>query len=145
MAVKPSNVKVGDLMAFVYWGEVTSATKGGEKLKIKSVDTNNEFFVDGRDLIETAFSADRYNNTQSVTKTEAAEILVSSYNRPFTVAFTKADGSTRTLRGRLIKPEPLLGRSMVQDLDISDGESLRQVDHRTISSIVVDNVKYEVK
>ena len=58
----------------------------------------------------------------------------------------KQDGTERTLRGKLVKPEPLLGRSMVEDLDSDDKKNrLRQVDHRTINWLVVDGVKYTVK
>jgi len=76
---------------------------------------------------------------------KAAEILVNAYHRPLTVCFVKNDGTERTLRGRLVKPEPLLGRSTVEDLDVTNGNRLRLVDHRTIKWIVVDGTKYTVK
>jgi hypothetical protein len=38
----------------------------------------------------------------------------------------------------------LLGRSHVEDLDITEGHRLRLVDHRTIRWIIVNCVKYTV-
>lgn len=140
--VQASKVKKGHLMAFVYYGKVETATPG--RLSIRNVDDNMSFRVEGNDLIERSFSADQYEEEIKVSKTRAAEILVSSYNRPFTVSFEKQDGDERVLRGRLVTPEPLLGRSMVEDLDIKSGHRLRQVDHRTIKYLIVDGVKYVV-
>lgn len=60
-------------------------------------------------------------------------------------------GEERTMRARLVSVEPKLGRSQVIDLDIDkqikgDWDSRqRQVDHRTIKSLIVNNVKYTVK
>lgn len=138
-----SAIKPGDLMAFVYYCKVKKAE--GERLEVRNLDAEMDFEVKGAELIEKGSSADQFSETVQVTKTKAAELLVSSHNRPLTVCFEKTDGSKRTLRGRLITPEPLLGRSMVEDLDISDGHRLRLVDHRTIKWLVVDGVKYVVK
>lgn len=103
------------------------------------------FSVNGQELIDRAFSADQYVTEERVTMTQAAEILISSYNRPLTVCFTKQGGEQRVLRGRLIKPEPLLGRSSVEDLDVKDGHRIRLVDHRTIQYLIVNGKKYVVK
>jgi hypothetical protein len=100
--------------------------------------------VHGKELIESAFSADQYSAEEKVTKTRAAEILSTAYNRPFTVCFEKQDGKERVLRGRLVEPEPLLGRSHVEDLDVVEGHKLRLVDHRTIRYIIVNGTKYTV-
>lgn len=146
MSVDASKVKNGDLMAFVYWGTVEDVTRLGNRVQVEDVDRGEGFSVNGRPLVEASFSADRYDDVEKVTKTKAAELLVSSYNRPFTVVFEKKEGELRTLRGRLVQPEPLLGRSMVEDLDIDKSKHrLRQVDHRTIKSLIVDNVMYVVK
>lgn len=145
MATKPDSVSAGDLMAFVYWGKVKNVRRQGNELTVDDVDTKQEFNVLGSTLVEKAFSADRFSTTKNVSKTEAAEVLVNSFNVPFTVTFEKSDGTNRVLRGRLLKTEPLLGRSMVEDLDVKKGSPLRQIDHRTISSLVVNGVKYVVR
>jgi len=145
VATKPDRkvVKRGDLMAFIYYAKVDEVN--GDELKVTDVDHNKVFEVHGDSLIQSALSADQFSSTKRITKTKAAEILISSPNRPLSVCFEKADGTERILRGRLVKPEPLLGRSMVEDLDISSSHRLRQVDHRTIRWLIVDGTKYTVR
>jgi len=144
--VKPEDVKVQDLMAFTYWVKVIGTTQNGEALKVANLDDDDStIHITGRELVENALSANQYQAEQKVSKTKAAELLVNSVHRPFTVAFLKNDGEERVLRGRLVKPEPLLGRSMVEDLELKGVNRLRQVDHRTIQCLIVDGVKYVVK
>ena len=130
-------------MAFVYYAKVKRASS--DVLDVESIDKKGmDFKVEGKELIENGFSADQYDEEEKVSMTRAAEILVSSYNRPLTVCFDKNDGTERVLRGRLVHPEPLLGRSMVEDLDLPS-DRFRLVDHRTLKFLVVDGVKYSVK
>lgn len=144
--VEPEKVKKGDLMAFTYYVKIKEATQKGETLLVEDVDNGmNEIRVQGKELIVGSYSADQFTEEEKVTKTRAAEILIHSVNRPFTVSFLKADETERVLRGRLVAPEPLLGRSMVEDLDTTDKHRLRQVDHRTIQWIIVEGCKYTVK
>jgi hypothetical protein len=143
-------VKSGHIMAIVHYvkvNDIWNAPSDNAGMSVTSLDEGNtgSFRVEGRVLIENALSADQYQEEVTVTKTKAAEILVSSANRPLTVTFEKQDGEMRMLRGRLVKPEPLLGRSMCEDLDIGSGYRLRLVDHRTIHSLIVDGVRYVVK
>jgi hypothetical protein len=78
---------------------------------------------------------------------------MSSWNRPFTVTFRKQDkegsvgkGEVRKLRGRLIEPDPIFGRSKVEDLDIEDPKKrFRLVTHLAIDELVVDGVRYIAK
>ena len=150
--VVAKDVNKGDMMAFIYYGIVKDhvTSSNGHSLSVSDVDNNREMGVNGTDLIESSFSADQFHEEVKVSKTKAAELLVSSPNRPLKVSFNKLDGTERVLRGRLIQPEPLLGRSMVEDLDIATLKDatksrLRQVDHRTINWLIVDGVKYVVK
>lgn len=115
-------------------------------LQVDCLDKDSDFWIKGAELVRECLSADQHVAEETVTMTRAAEILVSSYNTPFTVCFTKAEGEERVLRGRLVQPEPLLGRSQVEDLDIDRSKHrIRQVDHRTIKWLIVGNVKYTVK
>jgi len=144
--VDPPKVKAGDLMAFVYYGKVEKAGEGGLSVRIKSLDeAEGEFSIAGKALIASSFSADQFLEEEKVSKTRAAESLVTSFNRPLTVCFVRQAGGTRVLRGRLLQPEPLLGRSYVEDLDVSGKERIRLVDHRTIRYLIVEGVKYVVK
>jgi hypothetical protein len=147
---KPNSTKVkqGDIMALVTYVKVDATLNNGTFLKVSNVDQEasaKTFEIHGKDIIEGSFSADQFEEEVKVTKTKLAEILVSSHNRPFTVDYDKDDGTPRTLRGRLIHPEPLLGRSKVEDFDIKDSNRVRLVDHRTIRSLIVNGVKYTVK
>jgi len=146
---EPSKVKKGDLLAITYYTNVENVMMNGERLSVRDVvgDTGG-IDVNGKSLIINALSADQYQETVKVTKTQAAQLLIESTNRPFTVVFEKQDGTERTLRGRLISHEALLGRSMVEDLDLpvdQKGGRTRLVDHRTLKSLTVDGAKYEVK
>jgi hypothetical protein len=144
-----SKVSTNDLMAFVNYVKVKSVMAGGEELIVTDLDHNKrDIKIAGKDLIENSLSADQFTTTEKVTKTEAAEILISLFNRPFTVSFLKADKSERVLRGRFVRHEALLGRSMVEDLDEpadSPKGRIRQVDHREINFIICEGVKYVVK
>jgi len=142
--VEASKIKSGDLMAFVYYGKIKDAKPN--TLQVQSLGSSDmDFQVQGKELIESGFSADQFEEEVKVTKTKAAETLIASHNRPLTVCFDKTDGSERVMRGRLVTPEPLLGRSMVEDLDIVNGHRLRLVDHRTIKFLIVEGTKYVVK
>jgi len=143
--VDPGKVTKGHLMAFLYYAMVDNVAPGGVSVQVTGLDNNQgKFGVHGVELIRNAFSADQFAEEEKITKTKAAELLISSYNRPFTVCFEKQDKTERVLRGRLIAAEPLLGRSHVEDLDETDGKRLRLVDHRTIKYLIVDGVKYTV-
>ena len=142
--VNASKIKVDDIMSFVYYTKVKSVN--GDTVVVCDLDDENkEISISGKELLEKSFSADQFENEENCSKTRAAEILIHSATRPLTVCFLKTDGEERTLRGRLVKPEPLLGRSMVEDLDLKSDHRLRQVDHRTIKYLIVDGVKHTVK
>lgn len=147
--VNPDKVQKNDLMALTYWVKIKDIISVGTTLQVDGVDEGiGNFKVDGKALIANSVSADQYSEEVKLSKTKICEILVSSYNRPFTVCFTKQDGSERVLRGRLIAPEPIFGRSRVEDLDLekTDKEDrMRLVTHLTVRWLVVDGVKYTVK
>lgn len=147
--VDPTKIKVGDLMAFINYVKVVTVSSDGLDLETEDLTKDNKKIrIRGKDLVENSFSADLYSREEKVTKTEAAEILINSPNRPLTVCFKKQDKSERLLRGRFVKHEALLGRSMVEDLDLPADDSsdrLRQVDHRSILYLIVNQTKFVVK
>lgn len=112
--VKFDGVKENDLMAVVMYAKVIGKQLFAGKhlfgdVQFNNVDTNEDFSVQGVELVEKMFSADWFGEVKKVTKTEIAEILSNSFNVPFTVVFEKLSGETRILRGRLVKPEHLMG------------------------------------
>jgi len=116
-----------------------------DQIDCTDLDTGLKFTVSGLRLIDQFIAADLFTKIVKVTRTQLAQHLVSAGVKPFTVGFIKADGSERTLRGKLVDHEDLLGRSMVRDFDITEGDALRQVDHRTIQWLIVGDVRYELK
>jgi hypothetical protein len=155
--VRPEKVKAGDLMALVHFVRVREVASEGTSMRVHDLNfgaARGDINVNGRSLIENAFSADQYEEERRVSMTRAAEVLVASHNRPLTVCFIKQGskktgegaGEERVLRGRLVEANGLLGRSLCEDLDLPEGQSrLREVDHRTIKYLIVDGVRYVVK
>ena len=140
----PKKIKTGDILAVIHYVKVESVN--GDNVQALDLDGNvGSFGIHGAPLLKRALSADQYSSEEKVSKTDAAEKLIHAINRPFTVAFEKADGTPRVLRGKLIKHEALLGRSMVTDLDSTEKNPVRLVDHRTLLYLIVDDVKYTVK
>jgi hypothetical protein len=108
-------------------------------------DRSKHYNVRGSSLVEKFISADTFTQEKKVTRTELAEKLVSAGSLPFTVCFLKSRGEERTLRGRLLEHEDLLGRSMVHDFDVGSGAPMRMVDHRTLLWLILNGVKYTLK
>lgn len=146
----PLLVKAGDVLAITYYVKVVRASHGGGELVVNDLmGDGKEIRISGASLVADSLSADQAHETVTVPKTEAARLLIESPFCPLTVVFTKADGTERTLRGRLISHEALLGRSMVEDLDLpltpdKKDSRLRLVDRRTLISLTVDGVHYKV-
>jgi hypothetical protein len=140
----PSKIKEGDIMAFQFYGKVLEADSTHE-IAVHDLDNDRNVTITGSELIASAASADQVHETVEATKTEIAQKLVDSANRPFTVVFKKVDGSLRRLRGRLIGAEPLMGYSKVEDLDNDSKDRFRQVNHRDVKSLTVDGVCYTLK
>jgi hypothetical protein len=148
----PAKVKPGDLMAIIHYVKVNAINGARDQMDVAPLEKmGTNIKVTGRDLIANALSADYFAEEVTTTMTDVAEKLVTSHNRPLTVCFIKQakkgeeDGEERVLRGRLVKHESLLGRSYVEDLDKTENDRIRLVDHRTIRWLVVDGVKYTVK
>lgn len=139
-------MKKDDIIAVVKYAKITETRY--DSVGATDLSDGQKFYIHGKSLIDDLLSADDFSSEEKVTKTKMAEILSSTFNTPFTVEFEKADKSIRTLRGRLISAEPLMGRCQVIDLDIqkTNKESgLRLVDNRTLHSLTINGVKYTKK
>ncbi|CAN5907407.1 hypothetical protein BH23PLA1_BH23PLA1_37940 [soil metagenome] len=144
-ATQPADVRVGHILAFTSYVVVAAVHAEGRELVVRDLDgDHSEIRIKGASLIERAASADQHHKVERVSRTRAAEVLIGSAQRPLTVAFVKQDGQERILRGRLVRPEPLLGRSLVEALDEAESDRLRLVDHRTLAWLIVDGIKYQV-
>lgn len=149
-----SEVKKGDIVRLVYYAKVNEVSNSlnGTRINCNDLERGLAFSVVGDSLAKTLTSADQFQSTKKVTKTDLVEIFSNVRENVFTVEFDKQNGETRKLRGYLVKKETGLGRSVVIDLDLVDDQKypnhdsrLRQVDHRTIQSLIVDGVKYVLK
>lgn len=144
----PSDIQKDDVMAIIYYVKVTDTKKNGEELIVQDLlHGTGSLKVTGKELIEASLSADRFQEEVKVSMTKMADIFCESFNRPFSVCFTKKDGNDRVLKGRYIAEVPRMGYSWVEDLEKVGVEKnpVRQVNHHTIKWLVVDGVKYTVK
>lgn len=138
-----SKIKRGDAIQLVHNCEVITATP--QYLTVMDKERNFQFDIQGEKLISEISSGSYFGETKEVSKTEAAEILLRTHGRIFTVEFVKQDGKLRTLRGYLQGVEELLGRSYCVDIDVEGPHKTRLVDHRTILSIIFNGIKYVVR
>lgn len=138
-----SKIRNGERLSMTYYLEVLS--KSGDSIQVR--DQNKmEFTIKGKSLIEnTIKSASQFYETRKVSRTEMVDILLGSGDTVFTCVFTKQDGTERTLIGHLTNTEPHFGRSNVFDLEVTSGHPIRQVDHRTLSEIIINNIRYILK
>jgi len=136
-------IKDGEYLSMISYVKVQKVE--ADKIKVTNIKQKNEFYVQGRALVEEEFSSASQHDPaaeKKMTATELAERFIHCGDSVFTVVFTKADGTERTLIGHFLHSEPLLGRSYVLDLEVNER---RLVDHRTIRSLVTQNVRYVLK
>lgn len=146
LRTEPSVIGVGDIMSYTQFVSVVSYDAATETLRCRDVDSGRQFDIIGSQLVATGRSADQYDGCEVVSQTALIEKLVTLYNTPFTAEFVKQDGTQRVIRARLLSPDLLRGRSTVEDLDIADtNDRIRQIDHRTLASLIVNGVKYAQK
>lgn len=143
-----------------------------QKGQIKMRSEANDVVV-SRDIVETQMhNSEVFSSEEKLSMTKVAELLEQARTTCFTVTFTtKVDkdyvsdklaklkdselkapskaiasdlikGKQTTLVGRLSKADGKLGRSLVIDLPT---QGYRLVDHRTIESLIIRDVKYIVK
>lgn len=138
-----SKIQTGEVLSSTMY--LTVVSKDSDSIKVKD-SFGREFVVKGPKLIEeTMTSAIQFSKEEKVSNTKAAEALVAAGDTAFTVVFIKEDGKERTLTGRLVETENLMGRSNVIDLQIATGYAMRQVNLRELKSVVLKGTKYTVK
>lgn len=131
----------GEKLSFTTYVTVNEIDKKRNALTVTS-EKGVQMLIQGLDLIEGFNSNAQYFETKELGKNALAEKLQTAGDKIFTVEYIKADGSNRTLVGHLVSSESNLGRSMVRDLNITEGNNLRQVDHRTIQSLIIGGIQY---
>lgn len=168
MSCDAKQLKPGDRLSRVSYLEVLEV---GPKAIVVKNSNGLQWTINPSILEAEAVSANQYVETKKVTRTEMAELLENAKDSIFTVTFgkqlsvqkiindlTHSDEMSkqelaktilkeeeRILIGRLVSTEVKLGRSIVEDLENTTGSSLRLVDHRTISELILNNTKYVLK
>lgn len=175
-----SELKKGDKLSRISFMEVVG-NSGGQNVNVKNED-GFEWYISGGIISEECYSTQQ-EETKKVSRTELAEILMNARDAIVVVNFhkqasadtvhaklTDADGEKvtkkllgsllkgeeRTMTGYVIATEPVLGRTVMIDLEkkkvitpTKDGEGhdIRQrlVDHRSLNWLIYKNVKYTVK
>lgn len=153
-----SQINNNDVMAVVSFVKVSAARRNPSDtylyLDVKNLDTGEEFQVVGSELVERMYSADVFDSIEKVSRTEMVEILMESLNVPLTAVFKKLNGEERTVRCRILRTEPLFGRTIVEDFDKPYDPALKQsqamqrvcqIDHRTLKVLIVKGIKYQIK
>lgn len=139
-----SKIAVGEKISYTDYLTVSSKNDRDGSIVVSNAAGQN-FTVKGRNLIESMHSGSQFSKTEKISRTAMVEILETAGDKVFTVTFDKADGAERVLTGHLISLEPKMGRSQVRDLNILTGNPLRLVDHRTLKSLIINDIKYTAK
>jgi hypothetical protein len=144
-------MKKGNIVRMVQYLEVTETNGADTQIHVNDLNRGiDDITISGASLVRSLDSADEFSSTEKLTKTQLADKFGEVGDNVFTVEFEKQNGSLRKLRGYMITRETGMGRSQVVDLDIERGKGdydnrLRQVDHRTLKSLIFDGVKYVKK
>lgn len=168
-----SQLKVGDMFSGTsYYETVTDMGDSNQVFCYEKSFNDRGVMVDKRILNEEMTNGSLYQEEQKLSMTDLATKLTAANNMCFQVCFTKKPdarkvaeqlseikkapsaaaardlakkclvGDESTLICHLTKAEGKLGRSLVIDLPTG---GFRQVDHRTLKWIVIDNVKYVLR
>jgi hypothetical protein len=168
-------LKAGDYLSYTSYIQVKSIQgmnlevedQRGIAFSIKQGGTMQDSLVN-----QTMHSAHSYSHVEKKTRSELLEIFAQSGDVLYTVEYRKQvdplkafdqiktgnklksheeqkkdlkkalEGEPRTLIGHTISSETGMGRSLVYDLE---SKGFKQVDHRTIDSLILKGVKYIVK
>lgn len=138
-------VNKGEILSMTNYMVVTGVNVKANTISVKDMN-GMEFDIQGKSLIESGKikSAAQYTSSVRVSRTELIEKLRTSNGVVLTVNFDKADSTNRTMICYYLNAEPGLGRSQVKDLE-DPSKPFKQVDHRTLQWIIINNVKYQVK
>lgn len=133
-----------EIISFTVYATVEEKYDDG--IVCNDIYTGNKYTIFGPTHYNVS-SADTFSRIENSNKTELAKKILDAGNTVFTVEFVKQNGELRTMRGRLVSDDSLMGRALVEDLDIPNTSvsNIRQVDLRTLRSLIIHNVKYVVK
>ena len=141
-----SDLQVGEhLSTTVYY---TVVGKNAGKVQVRDSATGDTLTISDSIIERESYSASQFAKTLRVSRTDAVKVLQNAGDTIFTVVFTKKDGSERQLTGIRIPGVPgdtVFGRTECWEVVEGGGYQRRQVDHRTIKSIIWKGTLYSVK
>ena len=109
----------------------------------------NEEWSIGNDIVKNECFGTSYTEEREVSLTNMVDIMRNAGDKVFLVTFVKKDGTSREMTAVLKgSSDTNFGRSLVRELIVTNGnlkEQERQVDHRTLASLILENVKYVIK
>ena len=144
---------MSEYVSLPVYGKVlrTGNSFAGKCYVVKSPTYHNQEITISHEIVEDSASfSDKFASIEKVNKHQLAEKLIYSNGTVFKIEFEKVDKSIRTLIGFLNSTDVLLGYSKVIDLEewVNTGDldkSRRTVYHSKLLSMIINNVKYELK
>jgi hypothetical protein len=143
MSTDFKKLKKGERLSFTNYVIVDKVNKRDGSINV-TTSTGQRIQILGEEIIKKFQSNTQHTKTKKLGKNALAEVLQNAGVKIFTVEFVTSKGDDRTLTGYYLSSEANLGRSNVIDLEAT-GHNMRQVDHRTIKSIIIDGTKYVAK
>lgn len=170
--LKIQELKVGDRLSRLSYLTVVDTGYGAVQVKNEE---GAEWSIGNPIVENECYAANQFLSEKYVTRSELIDIFNGTGDAIYTVNFNKQpkladafdtvcnkgklkanavlkkelskamDGEERTLIGYTISREIPWGRSMVIDLETTEQNRIRQVDHRTLNWLICKNVKYSVK
>ena len=135
-------LKVGDKLSTTVYYSVVEKQPG----KVVVIDEMGEKVTISNAVLERESYSTQYDEEVKVSRTAAAKILQDSGDTIFEAEFTKKDGSKRKMIGyRVGSRDTVFGRTECWECLSGKKPQKRQIDHRTLSSVVHKNKKYKVK
>ena len=167
-----SRIQVGQWLSATSYYKVREITDK-ESVKVAETRDSQTDITMARDILETEMNSGlAFEKEEKVSRTDLVEKLIGAGESAFTIHFNKkvdaehiknvlssagaepdlAQISKDVITGQEVqmtchftKTENQLGRSLVMDLNAPHGKNFRQIDHRTVNSLILKNVKYTVK
>ena len=140
-----TDLRVGEHLSTTVYYTVVAKLDG--KTTVKDSETGDSLTISDTIIERESYSAQQYTSEEKVSRTDAVRVLQNAGDTVFTVVFTKKDGSSREMIARRIPGVPgdtVFGRTECLEIVVG-GSQRRQVDHRTLQSIVWKGVLYTVK
>jgi hypothetical protein len=142
------NLKDSDLISIHHIFRIIKIENNDGKtvLTVENVYNGFQQTIDENIVYKSLHStSDHFIKMIKINTHEAVETLLKNSDMIFTASFVKSDGTERLIRGRYLYIDQVMGRLVVEDLDLAHTNNcIRQIDCRTIKYLIINNTKYEI-